>query len=61
LVRGSAIAGICLIRLEEIRPKGMPSFVGVSSENEIRGRFDGYSHLPIDMDGDGDEDFINVN
>lgn len=28
---------------------------------EIRGRFDGYSHLPIDMDGDGDEDFINVN
>tara|TARA_R110000850_G_scaffold6593_29_gene25523 strand:- start:620 stop:1750 length:1131 start_codon:yes stop_codon:yes gene_type:complete len=28
---------------------------------EIRGRYDGYSHLPIDMDGDGDEDFINVN
>tara|TARA_R110002096_G_scaffold196404_6_gene379266 strand:- start:706 stop:1851 length:1146 start_codon:yes stop_codon:yes gene_type:complete len=28
---------------------------------EIRGRFDGYSHLPVDMDGDGDEDFINVN
>lgn len=28
---------------------------------EIGGRFDGYSHLPIDMDGDGDEDFINVN
>lgn len=28
---------------------------------EIEGRFDGYSHLPIDMDGDGDEDFINVN
>ncbi|MDB6124535.1 MAG: hypothetical protein JWQ71_3528 [Pedosphaera sp.] len=30
---GSAIAGICLIRLEEIRPKGMPSFFGISSEN----------------------------
>jgi Uncharacterized conserved protein (COG2071) len=30
---GSAIAGICLIRLEEIRPKGMLSFLGISSEN----------------------------
>ncbi len=28
---------------------------------EIRGRFDGYSHLPLDVDGDGDTDFINVN
>lgn len=28
-----AIAGICLIRLEEIRPKHIPSFVGISSEN----------------------------
>lgn len=27
----------------------------------INGRPDGYSHLPIDMDGDGDEDFVNVN
>ena len=33
----------------------------VREVQEIRGRFDGYSHLPIDMDGDGDEDFINVN
>lgn len=33
LVGGHAIAGICLIRLEEIRPKGMPRFVGISSEN----------------------------
>ncbi len=30
---GYAIAGICLIRLEEIRPKGLPSFAGVWSEN----------------------------
>jgi len=30
---GSAIAGICLIRLEEIRPKGLPGFLGLSSEN----------------------------
>jgi hypothetical protein len=28
-----AIAGICLIRLENIRPRGFPSVVGLSSEN----------------------------
>jgi hypothetical protein len=28
-----AIAGICLIRLEHIRPKGLPSLFGFSSEN----------------------------
>jgi hypothetical protein len=33
LEQGYAIAGICLIRLEEIRPKGFPSFIGISSEN----------------------------
>jgi len=33
LVRGQAIAGICLIRLENIRPKGLPGFVGLHSEN----------------------------
>jgi hypothetical protein len=33
LIGGHAIAGICLIRLEAIRPKGMPGFVGISSEN----------------------------
>jgi hypothetical protein len=30
---GSAIAGICLIRLEQIRPAGWPAFLGISSEN----------------------------
>ncbi|CAN5558971.1 DUF2071 domain-containing protein [soil metagenome] len=33
LHHGSAIIGICLIRLEEMRPKGLPSFLGLSSEN----------------------------
>ncbi len=33
LVDGYAIAGICLIRLEQIRPKGVPKFMGISSEN----------------------------
>jgi hypothetical protein len=30
---GYAIAGICLIRLEEVRPKWFPHFCGISSEN----------------------------
>lgn len=33
LVDGYVIAGICLIRLEEIRPRGMPRIAGISSEN----------------------------
>lgn len=33
LQSGCAVAGICLIRLEHVRPKGMPEVVGMSSEN----------------------------
>ena len=33
LYHDTAIAGICLIRLEEIRPKGFPRLAGLSSEN----------------------------
>jgi uncharacterized protein YqjF (DUF2071 family) len=33
LHRGHAIVGICLIRLEQIRPRGLPAFLGLSSEN----------------------------
>jgi hypothetical protein len=33
LQNGKAIAGICLIRLENIRPKFAPEFVGLDSEN----------------------------
>ncbi len=33
LHNGKAVAGICLIRLEHIRPKFMPEFVGIASEN----------------------------
>jgi hypothetical protein len=33
LHQGHAIAGICLIRLEDIRPSGLPPFLGLSSEN----------------------------
>ena len=33
LVDGHALAGLCLIRLEQLRPQGMPAAIGVSSEN----------------------------
>jgi len=33
LVNEKGIAGICLIRLKEIRPKGLPKQIGISSEN----------------------------
>jgi len=33
LVNGKGVAGICLIRLQEIRPKGLPKLIGISSEN----------------------------
>lgn len=33
LHNGQAVAGICLIRLEHIRPKMLPGIVGINSEN----------------------------
>jgi len=33
LQNGFAIAGICLIRLEHIRPKSLPEIIGLNSEN----------------------------
>lgn len=33
LVRGWAMAGICLIRLKDIRPRGFPASCGLTSEN----------------------------
>jgi len=33
LVRGWALGGICLIRLDAVRPKGLPSWLGLGSEN----------------------------
>ena len=32
-IRGKGIAGICLIRLKEIRPRFVPRILGISSEN----------------------------
>ena len=33
LIDGLGMAGICLIRLRQMRPRGVPRFVGVGSEN----------------------------
>jgi hypothetical protein len=33
LVRGFGMAGVCLIRLKNIRPRYLPPFIGISSEN----------------------------
>lgn len=33
LINGSGMAGVCLIRLKHIRPRFLPSFFGISSEN----------------------------
>lgn len=33
LYNGKAIAGICLIRLKQVRPKGFPAMFGIASEN----------------------------
>ena len=47
IVHGYAIAGICLIRPEEVRPKGMPAIVGVSSENSAH-------RIGVEWDEDGE-------
>lgn len=33
VVHGAALAGICLIRLKQVRPTYLPSWLGISSEN----------------------------
>jgi uncharacterized protein YqjF (DUF2071 family) len=33
LMQGSAVAGICLLRLDSLRPAGMPAAIGLRSEN----------------------------
>jgi hypothetical protein len=32
-MHGMGIAGICLIRLKQIRPRSLPALLGLSSEN----------------------------
>jgi hypothetical protein len=44
---GKAIVGICLIRLKNIKIKGLPDFMGISSEN-------GAHRIAVESDEDGD-------
>ncbi len=45
LVRGHGVAGICLIRLRQVRPRGLPAVVGVGSENAAH-------RIAVEWDGD---------
>ncbi|MFB9844123.1 DUF2071 domain-containing protein [Mucilaginibacter ginsenosidivorans] len=46
LYEGKAIAGICLIRLKNVRPKGLPGFIGIGSEN-------GAHRIAVEWEEDG--------
>lgn len=46
LYNGKAIVGICLIRLKNIKPKGLPRFIGVNSEN-------GAHRIAVEWEEDG--------
>lgn len=46
LVDGLAVAGICLIRLGSLRPRGLPSLLGVTTENAAH-------RIAVEWDEDG--------
>lgn len=46
LIGGVGIAGICLIRLKNVRPQFLPSFLGISSENAAH-------RIAVEWDVDG--------
>ncbi|QPH37946.1 DUF2071 domain-containing protein [Pedobacter endophyticus] len=47
IYKDKAIVGICLIRLKHIKPKGLPDFIGVNSEN-------GAHRIAVEWDENGD-------
>src|SRR5438105_3781853 len=47
LVNGAGMAGVCLIRLRDIRPRSVPPFLGLSSENAAH-------RVAVEWDQDGD-------
>lgn len=47
IYKGRAIVGICLIRLKKIKPKGLPDFIGVNSEN-------GAHRIAVEWDENGE-------
>ena len=46
LTNGSGMAGVCLIRLKNVRPKFLPAFLGLSSENAAH-------RIAVEWDADG--------
>jgi hypothetical protein len=46
LYQGKAVVGICLIRLKDVKPKGLPDFIGISSEN-------GAHRIAVEWEEDG--------
>lgn len=46
LVKGAGMAGVCLIRLKDIRPRFVPSILGISSENAAH-------RIAVEWDQDG--------
>lgn len=44
--KGKAVVGICLIRLKHLKPKGLPDFMGIASEN-------GAHRIAVEWDEDG--------
>ena len=46
LIHGWGMAGVCLIRLKHIRPRFLPSFLGISSENAAH-------RIAVEWDQDG--------
>ena len=47
LVNGTGMAGVCLIRLKHVRPKFLPAFLGLSSENAAH-------RIAVEWDKDGE-------
>src|SRR5215831_6235803 len=47
LVNGAGMAGVCLIRLKDIRPRFLPPFLGISSENAAH-------RIAVEWDQDGE-------
>ncbi|TKC59170.1 hypothetical protein FBD94_16695 [Pedobacter hiemivivus] len=47
IYKKKAIVGICLIRLKNIKPKGLPAFVGINSEN-------GAHRIAVEWDENGE-------
>jgi hypothetical protein len=47
IFKDKAIVGICLIRLKDIKPKGLPDFLGINSEN-------GAHRIAVEWDENGE-------